>query len=58
MREAAATTGVVLELYELRDDGLPLCGRKPDLWRGRTMRLVKLGRGPATCRSCARPSGY
>ncbi len=58
MREAAATTGFLLEIHELRHDRLPLCGPKPDSWRGRTMLLVKLGRGPVTCGSCARISGH
>ena len=54
MQEATATTGFELKIHELRDDGLPLCGPKPDSYKGRTMRLVKLGPGPVTCGSCAR----
>lgn len=42
MREATATTGFVLEIHELRDEGLPLCGPKPDSWRGKKMQLVPL----------------
>lgn len=53
MREAGATDGSGLQVHELRDDGQPLCGRKPDRWRGRPMRLVPLGRSSVTYRRCA-----
>jgi hypothetical protein len=58
MREAGATTGFVLEIHELRDDGLPVCGPKPDSYQGKPMVLVPLGRRPVTCRSCARITGH
>ena len=58
MREASATTGFMLEIHELRDDGHPVCGRKPDSWRDKKMRLVALGAGPVTCASCARITGH
>jgi hypothetical protein len=54
MREANAVTGFELKIHELRADGLPLCGPKPDSWRGKRMVLVRLGSGAVTCLSCAR----
>ena len=58
MRERGATTGFELEIHELRDDDLPLCGPRPDSWRGKPMDLVRLGAGPVTCGLCARITGH
>jgi hypothetical protein len=58
MREAGAVSGFVLEIHELRDDGQPRCGPKPDSWRGNPMSLVKLCRGWVTCRRCAGITGH
>jgi hypothetical protein len=59
MREASdTTTASSLRVHELRDDGLPLCGPKPDSWEGNAMVLVPLGRGGVTCLSCARITGH
>jgi hypothetical protein len=54
---AKATSGS-LELHELRDDGLPLCGPKPESWQGKQMQLVSLGAGPVTCQLCARITAH
>ena len=60
MREGGAIGAVAdfeLEIHELRDDGQPRCGPKPDSWRGKPMRLVDLGRGWVTCKRCAQITG-
>ena len=54
MREAGAAAGFRLDIHELRDDGLPVCGPKPDSWQGKNMALVELGPGSVTCKSCAK----
>jgi hypothetical protein len=60
MREGGAVGRVAdfeLEIHELRDDGRPRCGPKPDSSRGKPMRLVKLGRGWVTFKRCAQITG-
>ena len=47
-----------LDIHEMRDDGHPRCGRKPDSWQGNPMVPVKLGLGVVTCLSCARITGH
>lgn len=58
MREVGAVGGFELEIHELRDDGQPRCGPKPDSWRGKPMSLVRLGRGGVTCLRCASITGH
>ncbi len=57
MRSANPPHG--LEIHELRDDGEPVCGPKPDSHHkeGR-MTLVKLDAGPVTCKSCAKITSH
>jgi hypothetical protein len=58
MSEVGASRPFKLEIHELRDDGQPRCGPKPDSWRRKPMRLVELGREWVTCKSCARITGH
>jgi hypothetical protein len=53
MRERGHPGPFVLEIHELRDDGQPRCGPKPDTWQGKPMDLVPLGPGSVTCKRCA-----
>lgn len=46
-----------LRIHELRPDGLPLCGPKPDTWKGGPMWLVDLGPGSVDCGLCALITG-
>jgi len=58
MRMLGAAGDWELEIHELGDDGQPRCGPKPDSYRGKTMRLVKLGRASVTCKPCAQITGH
>jgi len=43
-----------LQIHELGDHGMPRCGNRPAPGK----KLVKLGRGPVTCGSCAGQTGH